>query len=240
MGGPPGRPGSGGTSVPANVRAAAFGAGGPASREDVTAAGASCAGSVGVEFLREGWRSRRPGPALDQLAGPGETLGVEEPSGEAGLVTVGEAAVDELVIIRRRGAAQGQCHGAETELEQAVAARGLGVVVALGRRGAQDLDLAPIEPEALVDGLGLRLQRTVVGQEDARGQLSITAGAMVERSMSASDCVANTTATFFLRRVLSHSRMRAANKASSRKVQASSRISRLGRPSKRASSRWNR
>ena len=45
------------------------------------------------------------------------------------------------------------------------------------------------------------------------GQLSIRAGAMVERSMSARDCVANTTATFFLRKVFSHSRMRAANSA---------------------------
>jgi hypothetical protein len=72
------------------------------------------------------------------------------------------------------------------------------------------------------------------------GQLSISAGAIAERSMSASDWVANTTATFFLRRVLSHSRMRAANIGSSRKVQASSSTSRVGRPSKRASRRWNR
>ena len=42
------------------------------------------------------------------------------------------------------------------------------------------------------------------------GQLSMSAGAMVERWMSASDWVAKTTETFFLRRVFSHSRMRPA------------------------------
>ena len=42
------------------------------------------------------------------------------------------------------------------------------------------------------------------------------AGAIVLSATSASDWVANTTATFFLRRTLSHSRMRAANSGLSR------------------------
>ena len=60
------------------------------------------------------------------------------------------------------------------------------------------------------------------------GQLSISAGAIDDRSMSASDWVAKTTATFFLRSVFSHSRIWAANSGSSRKSQASSRISSVG------------
>jgi hypothetical protein len=43
---------------------------------------------------------------------------------------------------------------------------------------------------------------------------------------------AGITDAFFLRRVFNHSRMRAANSASSRKVQASSRIRSVGRPSR--------
>ena len=74
----------------------------------------------------------------------------------------------EALIVGRGGAAQRQRDRPEPQLEQPVAARGLGVVVALRRGDAQDLDLARIETEALVDRARLRLQRAVVGQEDAR------------------------------------------------------------------------
>ena len=97
----------------------------------------------------------------------------------------------------------------------------------------EDLDLPRVEAEALVDCAACGSSARSLGRKMRVGQLSISAEAMVERSMSASDWVANRTATFFLRKVLSHSRMRAANSASSRKVQASSRISSVGRPSKR-------
>jgi hypothetical protein len=71
-------------------------------------------------------------------------------------------------------------------------------------------------------------------------QLSMIAGAMLESLMSASDCVAKITDTFFLRSVLSHWRMRAANTGSSRNSHASSRISIVGAPSKRSSKRAKR
>ncbi len=66
------------------------------------------------------------------------------------------------------------------------------------------------------------------------GQLSMMAGAMLLDAMSARLCVANSTATFFLRSTFSHSRMRAANSGWSRKIQASSRTSKVGRPSNRS------
>ncbi len=54
------------------------------------------------------------------------------------------------------------------------------------------------------------------------------AGAILESLMSASDCVAKITDTFFLRSVFSHWRMRAANTGSSRNSHASSRTAVLG------------
>src|SRR3546814_5843962 len=56
------------------------------------------------------------------------------------------------------------------------------------------------------------------------GQLSMMAGAIDDPAMSARLCVAKTTETFFLRRTLSHSRIRAANSGWSRNIQASSRM----------------
>src|SRR3546814_14328666 len=64
--------------------------------------------------------------------------------------------------------------------------------------------------------------------------------AMLKFWMSANDCVEKMTLTFLLRSGLSHWRMRAANIGSSRNSQDSSRISRVGAPSKRSSKRANR
>ncbi|KAK0360102.1 hypothetical protein LTR94_028629 [Friedmanniomyces endolithicus] len=88
-----------------------------------------------------------------------------------------------------RGGAEGQRDRAEAEFEHAVAGPGLAVVVALGRRLCEEIDLAVIEAEA---------------------PLSMIAGAIGLFSMSASDWVAKTTDAFFLRRVFSHSRSWAA------------------------------
>ena len=150
------------------VRAAAFGAGGLASREGASPRRILHLIDWSGRFLNHRSGGGRARPAPDQLAGPAEALGLEEAGGKAVPVACGKASVDELVVVRRRGAAEREGHGTEAQLEQAVAARRLGVVVAFRRRRAEDLDLARIEPEALVDALGLRLQRPVVGQEDAR------------------------------------------------------------------------
>src|SRR3546814_11487892 len=52
-------------------------------------------------------------------------------------------------------------------LEQPVAARGLQVIVPLGRRPGDQPDLAVVEAEARIDVMALRLYRAVGGQEDA-------------------------------------------------------------------------
>ena len=138
---------------------------------------------------------------------------------------------------RARTRRRGERDGPKAELEQAVAAAGLQVVLPLRHGAGDELDLPLIEAEALV---GLRACGSIArsfGRKMRCGQLSMMAGAIVLFAMSASDWVAKTTATFFLRSTFSHSRMRAAKSGLSRKTQASSRMRSVGRPSKRASSR---
>src|SRR5271155_4694792 len=78
------------------------------------------------------------------------------------------------------------------------------------------------------------------GKKIRLGQLSMIAGAIEERWISAKDWVAKTTETFFLRNVLSPSRMRLANIGSSKNPQASSKMSQVGEPSNWDSNRWKR
>ena len=240
IGGPPGRPGSGAASVRADGRAAAFGEGAPGVRGGV-AAGAPSAGSI---------RAAMPGsavtllvrPALEQLGRPGQ---VPWRAGSARRSRAGRRpprhAVDELLVVGRGGAAQGQRHRAEAQLEQAVAARGLGVVVALGRGVREDLDLARVEAEALVDALRLRLERAVVGQEDAR-RAALDQRRRDGRALDVGQRLGGE----HHRDVLLAQRLEPLADAGGeqRRRRGRSRPRRgsssVGRPSKRASRRWNR
>ena len=180
-------------------------------------------------------------PAFQQLGRPGQSFGAQEGDGK----TAGPAAPPHLSMRRWSSgdpaAANVERDRPEAQLEQPVAAGRLRVVIALGRGAGDDLDLARVEAEALVDGArpAARRRGRWAGR-CASGSFRSAPARCEDRSMSARDWVANTTATFFLRSVFSHSRMRAANSGSSRNSQASSRTSRVGRPSKRASRRWNR
>ncbi len=55
----------------------------------------------------------------------------------------------------------------QTELEEAVAAPRLAVIVALGHCPREDLDLAVVEAEAPIDRRDLRLDRALVRQQEA-------------------------------------------------------------------------
>src|SRR5262249_12055960 len=126
--------------------------------------------SDGGSGLRKGWgKHRRARPARQQFGRPAKALCSEEPRREACAVVLSETAVDEALIIGRGGGGECQSHGSQAQLEQAIAARSLGVIVPLWRSGTQDLDLAGIEAEALVDVACLRLERAIVRQKDARG-----------------------------------------------------------------------
>lgn len=86
---------------------------------------------------------------------------------EAGRAGVQQHAIHVALVLRRGSAREGQRRQSQVEVEQAVAEAGLVVVVALGLRGGDDLDLPPVEAEALVDRANLRLGRLRVRQEDA-------------------------------------------------------------------------
>src|SRR3546814_4994183 len=78
--------------------------------------------------------------------------------------------------------------------------------------------IATATPEIFTYGHTLSLHYALpICRKMRCGQDSISAGAMLLPAMSASDWVAKTTATFFLRSVFSQSRMRPANSGLSRK-----------------------
>src|SRR3546814_11454910 len=75
---------------------------------------------------------------------------------------------DCIEVAALRGGREGERNRPETEVEQSVAERRLAVIVALGRSARDDLDLAIIESEALIDAGDLRLERALVGAEQPR------------------------------------------------------------------------
>ena len=75
-------------------------------------------------------------------------------------------AFDERLVGFRRRCREGKRDLAKAEFEQAIAAAGLAVVVTLGRRPGENLDLAVIETEAAIDLGDLRLDRPLVRQEE--------------------------------------------------------------------------
>src|SRR5271165_2032276 len=62
-----------------------------------------------------------------------------------------------LVGFRGRGG-EGERHLGQAQFEQAIAAARLAVVVAFGRRAAEDLGLAVVQSEAAIDGGDLRFE----------------------------------------------------------------------------------
>ena len=80
----------------------------------------------------------------------------------------GEDVGDGGVIGLRRCGREGERDLAETEREEPIAAARLAVIVPLRHGPRDDLDLAFIEAEAAVDVGDLRLEGTLVRQEDAR------------------------------------------------------------------------
>ncbi len=109
-----------------------------------------------------------PGIAGKKFDGPGAAA-MAQPLGREGgrpmgLDQFGDA---ELVGFRGRGG-EGQRDLAQAQLEQAVAAPRLAIIVTLRRRPTKDFDLPGIEAEALIDSRDLRFGGALVGQEDAR------------------------------------------------------------------------
>ena len=70
--------------------------------------------------------------------------------------------------IWRRRRLEASATSPKPELEEAVAAPGLAVVIALRCGAADDLDLPVVQSEPPIDGGDLRLDRPLIGQEDSR------------------------------------------------------------------------
>src|SRR6185437_3388660 len=82
------------------------------------------------------------------------------------LANLSEDLLDQRLVGFGGSRREGQSHFAEAELEQAIAAAGLTVIVAFRRCPSQDLDLTVVKSKATIDGRDLRLDGTVVGQQN--------------------------------------------------------------------------
>ncbi len=103
---------------------------------------------------------------VDEHVGrPIEALAAQPGGGEAVAAVGGDRLGDGGLVGLGGGGGEGERDLAQAELEQAIAAARLAVIVALGRRAAEDLDLAVVQAEAAIDGGDLRFERALVGQE---------------------------------------------------------------------------
>ena len=104
----------------------------------------------------------------EHVGRPVEVLGAQPGGGEAVSAMGGEKIGDGGLVGLRGSGGEGERDLGEAELEQAIAAPRLAVIVALRRRPAQDLDLAVVETEAAIDRGDLRLERALIRQEEPR------------------------------------------------------------------------
>ena len=98
---------------------------------------------------------------------PIEPLGAQPTSGETVRSAGAEDFGDGGLVGSGRSGGEGECDLGQAEFEQRVAAAGRAVIIALGRPSAENFDLAVVQPEAAIDCGDLRLQRALIGQQDA-------------------------------------------------------------------------
>ena len=117
-----------------------------------------------------------------EVGGPGEPV-FGQPLGEKPVrAAAGVNRGDQRLVLLRRGGAERQRYVRQTQLEEPVAAAGLAVIVALGHRAREDLDLAIVEAETPIDGGDLRLDRAFVREQDA-GLAALDDGGRNRRSV---------------------------------------------------------
>jgi len=98
----------------------------------------------------------------DEVGGPGDAAGFE-PAGYKILAAVfGEHLLDQGLVCLRGGGGKGERDLPETEIEQAVAAAGLAVVVTLWHGAGENLDLSIVQAEAAIDRRNLRFDRALI------------------------------------------------------------------------------
>src|SRR3546814_3126241 len=87
--------------------------------------------------------------------------------GEAVRPVLGQDRIDALLAVGIGRTAERKRDRAQAQLEQPVAPRRLQIIMPFRRRPADQLDLSVVEPEPLICCARLRLDRAVVGEEDA-------------------------------------------------------------------------
>ena len=110
--------------------------------------------------------ARSPGWVVSMSAAQSRPLRAQPGGGEAVAAVGGEDLGDGGLVGLRGGGGEGERDLGEAELEQAVAAARLAVIVALRRRAAEDLDLPVVQAEAAIDRGDLRLERPLIRQEE--------------------------------------------------------------------------
>ena len=99
---------------------------------------------------------------MSRSAAQSEPFAAKPGGGESVAAMLGEHLLDGGLVGLGGSGGEGKRDLAQTELEQAIAAPGLAVVVALRRGPGEDLDLAVVEAEAAIDRRDLRLDRALV------------------------------------------------------------------------------
>src|SRR5690606_11083015 len=121
--------------------------------------------SLGEDSWQVLVRKGEIGEVRDQVGRPVHTAGFEPGREEAIAPMLGEDLTDQHLIGFGRGGAEGEANLRQPQFEQPVAPAALAVIVALGRRPREDLDLAVVEAEAAIDRGDLRLHGALVRQQ---------------------------------------------------------------------------
>ena len=107
------------------------------------------------------------GEVGDQVGRPIDAA-LTQPCGEEAVAAVfGDDLCNERLVGFGGCGAEREADFGQAKLEQAIAARRLAIVLALGGCPADDVDLAIIEAEAAVYAQDLWFDRAIIGQEDA-------------------------------------------------------------------------
>ncbi len=85
-----------------------------------------------------------------------QPFGPQPRCGETGFASLGHEVCDGGLIGFGGRSGERECHLGEAQFEQAIAAPRLAVIVALGCRAAEDLDLPIVQSKAAIDGRDLR------------------------------------------------------------------------------------
>ena len=102
----------------------------------------------------------------EQVCRPGEALVPQPGIGEVFRGGFCDDAVERGLVAGCSGSGKGERDGAEAQIEQAAAVRGLDVIVPLRRGPGNNFNLPGIEAEPPVRFLHLRLTRPLIRQED--------------------------------------------------------------------------